>query len=70
MDNNANSGFIIDVTFSSTTKSKAKALIINLFAQYFIDDEVDIYGVDYKKNLETGAFERCSIHFKEEKGKL
>lgn len=67
---NTNSGFIVDVTFSSTTKAKAKALIINLFAQYSIDDEVDTYGIDYKKSIETGAFERCAIRFKEEKGKL
>lgn len=41
---------VVEIEISSTTKIKAKALILTLLCQYGIDDENDINGIEYKSN--------------------
>jgi hypothetical protein len=54
---------VVEIEISSTTKIKAKALILTLLCQYGIDDENDINGIEYKSN-ESKLVNKILIKFK------
>jgi hypothetical protein len=58
---------VVEIEISSTTKMKAKSLILNLLCQYGIDDENDINGIDYKSN-ESKLVNKILIKFKNSTG--